>query len=160
MNLLDRQSSARAPLIAAAGVLVALTALLLTQPVLAQLPPRPGTPVPGGVIELRAEFPADWPWEEAHWQEVLTVVQWQDVDARWHDVEGWRGAPDDIEIGQGGTVAGRKAWWVAEKDLGTGPFRWQVYYGEDGDVLGVTDAFTLPLAAGAVERIDVSLGLP
>lgn len=35
-------------------------------------------------------------------------------------------------------------WQVAEKDFGTGPFRWQVYDTEDGDLQAMSAAFSLP----------------
>jgi hypothetical protein len=69
----------------------------------------------------------------------MSVVQWQDVNGNWHDVEGWRGALDS---------GGRIRWWVAAKDFGTGPFRWVA--GES-----VSEPFNLP--GGAAAPLQVSL---
>lgn len=77
-----------------------------------------------------------------------TVVQWQDSDGNWHDVEGWRG---NLEAG------GKKMWQVAAKDFGTGPFRWVVYQGQDGSELETSEPFTLPRQANEVVRVVVSL---
>ena len=41
-------------------------------------------------------------------------------------------------------------WWVALADLGKGPFRWQVFDGEGGHALTVSEAFTLPIGNGQV----------
>ena len=62
------------------------------------------------------------------------VVQWQDTGGGWHEVEGWRGK----------LPGGRQRWWVATKDLGTGPFRWVVTHGPGGPLWGVSQSFTLP----------------
>lgn len=68
---------------------------------------------------------------------VWTVVQWQDSTDGWHDVEGWRGTLD----------RGQKIWWVAQRDFGTGPFRWVIYEGEGGRLLATSESFYLPAAA-------------
>jgi hypothetical protein len=127
----------------------------------AALPPRP-TPVtptstptgpeePAGAwIELRAYPPPGDP--SFTWQELWTVVQWQDINDGWHDVEGWRGTPDRVAEG-----AGSKVWWVAQKDFGTGPFRWIVHLGQGSEHLVQSDPFTLPDAAGAILTIEVQL---
>ena len=111
------------------------------------LPPRPNTPTPtalppsapketpdedwltGAYIRLQAATPDGAP--------LWCVVQWQDDAGNWRDVEGWRGYTED----------GGKRWWVAPKDFGRGPFRWAVY-GGGGAVLGTSDVFSLPAAAG------------
>jgi hypothetical protein len=74
----------------------------------------------GGVIELLAGLPSSG---TVRLREVFTVVQWQDGNGDWHDVEGWRGQPDNI-VGR----TAIKTWWVSEADLGTGPFRWRVFW--------------------------------
>jgi hypothetical protein len=74
----------------------------------------------GGVIELLAGLPSSG---TVRLREVFTVVQWQDGNGDWHDVEGWRGQPDNI-VGR----TALKTWWVSEDDLGTGPFRWRVFW--------------------------------
>jgi hypothetical protein len=134
----------------------------------ADLPPRPPTPTPttrppkkpgtgarasekaGAWIELRCRRtdespPLDWP-------ELWTAVQWQDAGGRWHDVEGWRGTLDEVADG-----VGKKVWWVAEKDFGTGPFRWTVRPGYGGDLLAASVSFQLPRAAGETIRVEVLL---
>ncbi len=74
-----------------------------------------------------------------------SVVQWQDPQGGWHDVEGWRG-----ELGSGGY----QRWTVEAKDFGTGPFHWQVRQsGPRGTLLSTTESFTLP--AGANETVQV-----
>lgn len=74
----------------------------------------------GGTIELLAGLPSSG---TVRLREVFTVVQWQDGNGDWHDVEGWRGQPDNI-VGR----TALKTWWVSEDDLGTGPFRWRVFW--------------------------------
>jgi hypothetical protein len=65
-----------------------------------------------------------------------SVVQWQDINGDWQDVDGWRGTLDG---------SGQRRWWVAAKDFGSGPFRWAV--GE-----AVSAPFNLP-AVGAETRV-------
>jgi hypothetical protein len=80
----------------------------------------------GAAIELVAPaHPGAW-----------SVVQWQDINGNWQDVDGWRGSLNE---------AGSRRWWVAAKDLGTGPFRWVV--GE-----AVSEPFNLPVV-GAETRV-------
>ena len=52
---------------------------------------------------------------------------------------------------------GRKVWWVAERDLGTGPFRWIVRHGYGGDLLAQSETFNLPRAPGETMRVEVLL---
>ena len=103
----------------------------------------------GAPIELLAHAsPAQLP----HWQKVWTVVQWQDVQGNWHDVEGWRGSLDEIVAGKG-----RKTWWVYQRDLGKGPFHWQVYLGEGSRLLATSEPFDLPSTAGAGVTVEMAL---
>lgn len=104
--------------------------------------PAPTTP-PVAVIELRA-----WPAVVEQW----TVVQWQDALNGWHDVEGWRGEFDEVKDN-----IGRKTWWVAQKDFGTGPFRWAIYTKQHGRLLTVSEAFYLPGSDGDRLQIEVAL---
>jgi hypothetical protein len=83
----------------------------------------------GAAIELTA-WPPGGP----------SVVQWQDSNGDWQDVEGWRGALDN---------GGRIRWWVAAKDFGSGPFRWVV--GE-----AASEPFNLPTGAGQTLRVDLT----
>ena len=100
-------------------------------------PPRPTlTPTSqsstGAYIELR--LPTDninlW-----------TVVQWQDGEGNWHDVESWRGILDEIHDHKGD-----KIWWVLPGEYGDGPCRWQVYDRAGGKLLATSHAFYLPMA--------------
>ncbi len=94
----------------------------------------------GAHIELQAQpVPAG----------VWTVVQWQDSSGGWHNVDGWQGTLD---------VAGRRRWWVAAKDFGTGPFRWLVTKGQkSASVLGTSSPFNLPVGANEIVLMTVSL---
>jgi len=143
-----------------------------TQAAPADLPPRP-TPQPtavsdlpgrptsppansrsrrptGGFITLRVPLGAPWASTDAPWQELWTVVQWEDRAGNWHHVEGWQGTLDEVSDGQG-----RKVWWVADDDLGTGPFRWMVYQRRDGRLLIRSESFHLPHRVGEVVVVEV-----
>lgn len=155
-----------------AAAVAALFALgtLASPGALAELPPRPDLPttVPpqqtstgtAGLL-LHATYPADWPWTRVHWQTPLTVVQWQDQDGIWHDVEGWQGSPDLIIPGPSNTMVGLKAWGVAAKDFGTGPFRWLVYADSSrAKRLATSEPFTLPSHSGHRRTVEVTLEQP
>jgi hypothetical protein len=150
--------------VVAVGASLALALLLSpAQPAQAALPPRPtvGSPAgpapAGGAIVLCARFPEAWPWDEVHWQDLWTVVQWQDPHTGiWHDVGGWQGTPDGVEV-EDGTVIGQKTWWVAEEDFGSGPFRWVVYRGQGGTRLATSEPFDLPGFNREVVQVEVSL---
>jgi hypothetical protein len=69
-----------------------------------------------------------------HW---WTIVQWENFDGGWHDVNGWRG-----QFNQNSQVV----WGVNQKDFGTGPFRWIIYDTENANkVLWTSDSFHLPM---------------
>ena len=133
-------SSSRLFLVLCLLVGLSLVAAVMSQPtaVADNLPPRPtlvptvapSTPVIGGAIHLRVNGPTAGLW---------TVVQWQDGLGGWHDVTGWRG-----EFVPQGYVH----WWVAPPDLATGPFRWQIFTAEDGDMAAVSAPFYLPETNG------------
>ncbi len=100
-------------------------------------PPRPTlTPTPqsstGSYIELRV------PTDNIN---LWTVVQWQDGEGNWHDVESWRGILDEIHEHKGD-----KIWWVLPGEYGDGPCRWQVYDRAGGKLLATSHAFYLPTA--------------
>lgn len=78
-----------------------------------------------------------------------TIVQWQDGLGAWHDVAGWQGWLDE---------GWRKAWWVEEKDLGTGPFRWALLCDCCCEAWAVSAPFDLPAEPGQVLRVVVVLG--
>lgn len=178
MNRSDRLSTAW--LLLACGMVCALLVVaMLPAWVWAQsndLPPRPPTATPTDMpVDRPTPFPTEKPeirpqpaepaeaWIELHcqlpaqslslsWPELWTAVQWQDSDGRWHDVEGWRGKLDQVVNG-----VGKKVWWVAEKDLGTGPFRWVVRRGEGGELLAASAPFHLPGTGEERQRVGVVL---
>ncbi len=115
-------------------------------------PPRPTlTPTPnivrgqstGSYIELRV------PTDNIN---LWTVVQWQDPQGAWHDVETWRGILDEINQHKGD-----KLWWVYPRDFGTGPFRWLVYDRPNGQVLAASRSFNLPGASNQHVIVEVTL---
>jgi hypothetical protein len=131
------------------------------------LPPRPPTPTPRSTTqpapEARRESEPAGAYISLHlqstdrgftarWPELWTAVQWQDAQGRWHDVEGWRGALDNI---QGGV--GRKTWWLADNLFGRGPFRWLVAQEEGGPSLAISEPFYLPQVAGETVQLKVLL---
>lgn len=132
------------------GLAVALFAcffLLASAPTATALPPRPtptAVPTPaapkptGGIIELQVTGVQD--------ADLWTLIQWQDADGRWHDVDGWQGALDDGHS---------KTWWVGAEELGTGPFRWVVQ--QDDAISGVSAPFDLP--AWPLESVIVTVAL-
>ncbi len=126
------------------ALVAGLVFLALAVPVLASsgLPDRNPPPVSnpqddggddntplGATIELTA-----WPPGGS------SVVQWQDINGDWQDVEGWRGTLDNN---------GYIRWWVAAKDFGSGPFRWAV--GQ-----AASAPFNLPSGAGETVRVSLS----
>jgi len=66
------------------------------------------------------------------------VVQWQDQQGDWHNVEGWQGSLNS---------AGTQRWWVDQKDFASGPFRWVVMSAKDGAIRGSSRFFDLPAGA-------------
>ncbi|HBY97187.1 MAG TPA: hypothetical protein DEP84_25125 [Chloroflexi bacterium] len=96
-------------------------------------------PPAGAHIELQVQgaFGEEW-----------TVVQWQDYNAGWHDVEGWRGTLDE---------GGRKRWWVAPEDFGTGPFRWVIYQRQGDEPRAESESFYLPHLPDETIVIEVLL---
>ncbi len=132
------------------GLVMTMSLLTPNQTAVQALPPRPTpvtatpTAVPsayvreGGLIELHVH-----PIQTGLW----TVVQWQDARGQWHDVDGWQGTLDgSLQI-----------WWVAPRDLGKGPFRWQVYRSYGGSLLATSQSFSLPRRTCATVRIDVGV---
>ena len=141
---------------------IGLLLIGLAQPALADLPPRTTpTPIPteafapsapGNWIELRVQFPSTWPWAKSPWNQVWTVVQWQDAAGNWYTVEGWQGTLDEII-----KTEGVKAWWVSRSDWGKGPFRWVVYRTPGGAWLGTSQSFNLPGYDGATVKVEMML---
>jgi hypothetical protein len=154
--------------VTAVGIVALALVLLptLVQAAPAGLPPRPSTPTPttaptsapvkaapdGASILLEITFGEDWPERGLAWQDLWTVVEWQDEHGTWHVVEGWQGSVDKVS---GHT--GWATWWLDNDLLGRGPFRWVVYQHRGGPVMVISDSFDLPASRGGVIIIDVSL---
>ena len=112
-------------------------------------PEKPGLPVTelsdGAQFALWVSFAPEWPALEKHWQELWTVVQWQDPLGDWYDVEtdegtpAWQGNLDYVEDDKAW-----KVWWVDPPDYGRGPFRWVIYDSPGGEVMVTTYTFYLP----------------
>lgn len=143
-----------------ASLVVLMLAALTSPTQIAQagLPPRP-TPQPAsseaalaGMASIELRVHLGQMGQAVRWQELWTVVQWQDASGKWHDVEGWRGALDEMVNGEG-----RKVWWVYRRDLGTGPFRWVIYQSPSGGLLASSNVFHLPGAEG--QAVDVAVKL-
>jgi hypothetical protein len=122
-----------------------------TPPAPTSTPPKPTwTPVPrlGAPLKLRVEG--------SHVaMNLWTVVQWQNENKQWYDVEGWRGTLDQIEQG-----VGRKDWWVDQANFGQVPFRWQLYQSLGGKLLATSAAFDLPTSPRLPVVIVVAVTLP
>jgi LysM repeat protein len=103
--------------------------------------PTPAAPAPAarvGVLVLQvSQAPAE-AWE---------VVQWQDGQGRWNDVEGWRGKLE---------ASGQVTYWVDQADLGKGVFRWVVYDRQGGTVWGISEGFYLPKQASDSVLVQVT----
>ncbi len=125
-------------------------------PVTPSAAPKPEPRITGGIIELRVQFPTDWPWAEIHLPDLWTVVQMRDAKKGWQDItEGWQGTLDTFE-----RLEGRKTWYVAEEDLGARGYRWVVYRGQGGELLGASKAFDLPERARQTVIVELMLELP
>lgn len=101
----------------------------------------------GARLQVHALFSESWPWDQLHWQNVWTTIQWHDGQETWYDVAGWQGNLDAIAQGEAGWV-GTKEWWVGQENLGTGPFRWKIYEYPGGPLLVSSEPFYLPESAG------------
>ncbi|MCP4424902.1 MAG: hypothetical protein GY803_10445 [Chloroflexi bacterium] len=102
----------------------------------------------GARLQIHALFSESWPWDEMHWQNVWTTIQWADNEGTWHDVAGWQGGLDAIIQEEAGWV-GTKEWWAGEQVLGTGPYRWKIYQSAGGTLLVASQPFYLPESAGS-----------
>jgi hypothetical protein len=65
----------------------------------------------------------------------------------WHDVESWHAALE----------GGYQQWWLSCNHYGTGPFRWCVLAGAEGDLLMAGDAFSLPARSGEWVRLALTV---
>ena len=125
----------------------------------ATTPVEAGAVVPNGEgarVHLQAHFSQDWPWDTMHWQEDLWLkVQWQDDKGVWQDMEGWEGTLDAIQ--QKEDWMGMKEIWLADAQLGTGPYRWQVYVKDSERLLTTSEEFYLPSKGGDLVELDMML---
>ena len=130
-------------------------------------PIRPPTPTPGVEPPLLPGRPTPSPEPESPEEEaehhpcahvqlrisvpdalgLWTMVQWQDGEDAWHDVEGWQGPLVDGEI----------AWWLSAPLFGAGPFRWVITQSPGGPVVGVSQSFWLPEKDGAGLIIEMDM---
>jgi hypothetical protein len=146
-------------------VVLAIILLAVLPETAEALPPRPTVPLPPDDIEpsaqaqiqLQVRFPDSWPWQTTHWQDLWTMVQWQDPSGAWHDVEGWQGTLDEVRCSENGDVTGYKTWWVGGEHMGKGPFRWLVYQGKGSRLLATSESFDLPSINKAMLVVEVSL---
>lgn len=90
----------------------------------------------GAYIELHAQNPPAGAW---------SVVQWQDANGDWQNVEGWQGTLNN----------GTRRWWVHSKDFGKGPFRWVVYDSPGGTKIGASESFTLPQFPNEIVQVPL-----
>jgi hypothetical protein len=140
-------AAAASSLAAQAGSADLIQTPMPSRPATATPRPRPTTAPEGAAIILQVQ-----PTEAA--PQLWTVVQWQGGDGAWHDVEGWRGAPDS---------AGQVRWWVAPYNSSRAEFRWVIYAGAQLEtVLAVSETFALPKepAETIVRRIVLDAMLP
>jgi hypothetical protein len=166
LSTFARKASGWATLIVAGVCVLLAVASLPSHPQVALAgPPRP-TPHPkparapasapiGATIALALRFGPLWPQAGIPWQDLWTVVQWQDGWGNWHDVEGWQGTPDGIVDGEG-----RKVWWLSRELLGQGPFRWAIYHARGGELLTISEPFYLPTAPCQLLRVEAWLEPP
>lgn len=75
-----------------------------------------------------------------------SVVQWQNAQGQWLDIEGWRGA-----VNHGKTI-----WWVEPKDWGKAHYRWVVYEAASGKIMATSQPFSLPKQRGEVLTVTLT----
>jgi len=51
---------------------------------------------------------------------------------------------------------GQMRWQVAEKDFGSGPFRWVVYDKDGGRLIAVSGSFTLPNSGSQTVTVQMT----
>jgi len=77
------------------------------------------------------------------------VVEWQDTNTgEWYAVEGWQGTLD---------MPTTQTWWVGSDMLGDGLFRWRAYESENGQLLGTSQPFNLPVSIELMIVVSMSL---
>jgi hypothetical protein len=145
-------------LIAIAGLLLlAVLSSVTVQAAPVALPPRPTEPPSvrshqeRAVAQIELNFELAPAWQQK-WQELASVVQWQDSQDNWHDVDGWRGSFDGVVAN-----AATKTWAVSPSYFGAGPFRWKVYEVSNARETGYSQAFSLPHDSYQVEQVTLSI---
>jgi hypothetical protein len=113
--------------------------------------PAPDASATGATITLKAEFATAWSTSGRPWQELWTIVEWQDEYGRWQVVEGWQGTLDQVDGG-----VGWKSWWLDGSLFGKGPFRWEVLTGQ-GYRLTLSEPFYLPINPWQVLVVPVTI---
>lgn len=81
--------------------------------------------------------------------DLWTIVEWQDPNSGdWYATDGWRGSLNTTTT---------QEWWVGSDMFGDGPFRWQLYASENGELLATSESFTLPLSHELMVIVNVTL---
>lgn len=129
------------------AVFCLFSTIIMLIPVNADLPDRdlPPTPIAEKSAHKEGATPTGAYIELHSAVNGWSVVQWQDSTGNWQIVDGW----------QGTVSGGVTAWWVEQKDFGTGPFRWAILSAPGGALIGVSEPFNLPNQAGTVAKIAV-----
>lgn len=70
------------------------------------------------------------------------AVEWLDNQGYWQPVENWERPADVADATSQGMV---RQWMIVPDAYGHGPFRWAIYSGPNGGVLGVSPSFNLPV---------------
>jgi hypothetical protein len=69
------------------------------------------------------------------------AVEWLNNQGYWQPVQNWEGPSDLVDTSSQLIV---KQWAVSSSEYGRGLFRWAIYRGAHGGVLGVSPSFNLP----------------
>lgn len=128
----------------------------LTPEPTAEVESKASSPVDGARLQLHVRYGESWDWDSMVWQDLWTEVEWTDGE-NWFPVGGWRGNLESIEQMEPGDWVSLREWWVRNKDLDTGPFRWVVYQGEGGEKLATSDPFRLSAQSGETMVINLTV---
>lgn len=77
-----------------------------------------------------------------------TEVEWLGGSGNWHVVDGWRGDSYNSTV----------SWFVKQSDLAKGPFRWNVYTEENGELLTSSGGFYLPAERKVITVMQIDVG--